>query len=282
VPSLAADLPLFSRYDLHTTRSRYDIGVRYLAPRDWEIAVNANRSDRTGAKPMGSVTRVTGGDIAAILADPIDQTTDLFTVSVAKRTKQDFLQLSYSGSKFTNHIDSLTWTNWASPATLMTMSSAPSNQAHALSLSAGHDFSRATRLVLTGAYGRNTQNGVFLTDASTPLVPTMSLDGLIVAQTYALKFTSRPTSRWNFGLGYKFDERDNRTAVRTFAYYDANEPAAATAINSAFSAALGVPPTLLGSNANVNASRPLQSPTEPGDGGCHAQAVVRALGTRRL
>ena len=253
---LAADLPLFSRYDLHTTRSRYDAGVSYIAPREWEIAVNANRSDRTGAKPMGSVTRVTGGDIAAILADPIDQTTDQITISIAKRTKQDFVQLGYYGSKFTNHIDSLTWTNWANPATSMTMSSAPSNQAHSLSLNAGHDFSRATRLVLTGAYGRNTQNAVFLADASTPLVPTTSLDGLVVTQTYALKLTSRPTRRWNLGLAYRFDERDNRTAVHTFAYYDANEPAAPTAINSAFSAALGVPPTLLSSNANVNANRP--------------------------
>ncbi len=253
---LAADLPLFARYDLHTTRARYEAGVSYIAPREWEIAVNANRSDRTGAKPMGSVTRVTGGDIAAILADPIDQTTDQFTVSVAKRTKKDFVQLSYYGSKFTNHIDSLTWTNWANPATSMTMSSAPSNQAHTLSLNAGHDFGRATRLVLTGAYGRNTQNAVFLADASTPLVPTTSLNGLVVTQTYALKLTSRPTHRLNLGLGYKFDERDNRTAVHTFAYYDANEPAAASAINSAFSASLGVPPTLLSSNANVNASRP--------------------------
>lgn len=253
---LAADLPLFARYELHTTRSRYAAGISFVAPREWEIAVNANRSDRTGAKPMGSVTRVTGGDIAAILADPIDQTTDQFSVSIAKRTKHDFAQLSYHGSRFTNHIDSLTWTNWANPATSMAMSSAPGNQAHTLSLNAGHDFSRSTRLVVTGAYGRNTQNAVFLTDASTPLVPTTSLDGLVVTQTYALKLTSRPMNRLNLGVGYKFDERDNRTAVHTFAYYDANEPAAATAINSAFSTALGVPPTLLSSNANVNASRP--------------------------
>ncbi len=253
---LAADLPLFAHHDLTTTRTRYKAGVSYIAPRQWEIAVNTNRSDKTGAKPMGSVSRVTGADISTILADPIDQTTDQFTVTLAKRTRANFLQLSYYGSKFTNHIDSLTWTNWANPATSMTMTSAPSNQAHTLSLNAGHDFSRSTRLVLTGAYGRNTQNAVFLTDASTPLVPTTSLNGLVVTQTYNLKLTSRPTNKLALGLTYKFDERDNRTAVHTFSYYDANEPAATTAINSAFSAALGVSPTLLGSNANVNSSRP--------------------------
>ncbi|MEQ1581602.1 MAG: MtrB/PioB family decaheme-associated outer membrane protein [Steroidobacteraceae bacterium] len=253
---LAADLPLFAQHDLYTTRSRVEAGISYLAPRQWEIAVNANRMDKTGAKPMGSVTRITGADISSILADPIDQTTDQFTVTLAKRTRQDFLQLSYYGSKFTNHIDSLTWTNWANPASSMTMSSAPSNQAHTLSLNAGHDFTRSTRVVLTGAYGRNTQNAVFLTDTGTPLVPTTSLDGLVVTQTYNLKLTSRPTNRLNLGLAYKFDERDNRTAVHTFAFYDANEPAGTTAINSAFSAALGLPASRLASNANVNASRP--------------------------
>ncbi len=253
---IGADLPSFLRDDLSTTRKRYDAGVSYLATPKWEITVNGRHEERTGAKPMGSITATTGGDISTVLADPIDQTTDQIAVALGYHDRHEFLQFAYNGSFFKNRVDSLTWTNWAQPATTMTMSSAPSNQSHQLALSGRYDFSATTRVVGSAAYTRNTQNDSFLTSASTPLVPVASLNGLVVMEAFNLKLTSRPRNDLNLGLSYKFDKHDNQTPVNIYAYYDANTAPGANPINTAFSGALGVPAALLSSNVNVNENRP--------------------------
>jgi Putative outer membrane beta-barrel porin, MtrB/PioB len=164
--------------------------------------------------------------------------------------------LMYYASNFDNKVKGLTWTNWAAPASTMTMSSTPSNQMHQLSLVAGHDLSSSTRLVANASYTRNTQNDAFLTDSSTALVPVSSLDGRVISKFYTVKLSSRPSNGVNLALQYKYDQRKNETAVHTFGFYDANEAAGAANINAAFSTALGVPAALLRSNANINASRP--------------------------
>ena len=253
---IGADLPLFGEHDLYTTRQRFDAGFSYLATSKWEFAFGAKHEDRTGTKPMGTVSAQTGGDIATILADPIDQTTDQFNATLGYHDKSRYLQVAYNGSLFKNHIDSLTWTNWALPTATDTVSSAPSNQSHQLSVGGRYDLSTTTRLVGSAAYTRNTQNDSFITDASTPLVPVSSLNGLVVTEALNLKVTSRPMKALDLALAYKFDVHDNKTPVHIYAFYDANGVPAATNINSAFSTALGVPAALLKSNVNVNETRP--------------------------
>ena len=252
----AADLGAFQLHPLFTERDRYEAGALFNVSPQWQFTASATRENKSGAKAMGTVTRSTGGDISAILADPIDQTTDQFNLGAAWRGKANFLQLAYYGSRFDNNIRGLTWSNWAQPATSMTMSSAPGNQAHQFSLVAGHDFSTNTRVVANASYGRNTQNQSYLTDASTVLVPVSSLSGEVVSKNFGLRLTSRPQRVVNLSLGFKHDERQNRTPVHVYAYYDANEAAGASNINAAFSTALGTAAGLLKSNANVNANRP--------------------------
>jgi hypothetical protein len=142
---------------------------------------------------------------------------------------------------------------------MSTMSSAPSNQSHQVSLSAGQDIGSYTRIAASGSLTRNTQNDPFYVDASTPLVPVSSLNGKVNTTNLGLKLTSRPLKSLNLGLGYKYDNRDNRTAVNTYGFFDAQEAAGGTAINAAFGTALNVPASvlaLLKSNTNINANRP--------------------------
>jgi hypothetical protein len=252
----AADLPAFHRFDLYTTRYKYGTGISLLATPKWEFSINAQRENRTGAKPMGTITATTGGDISTTIPDPIDQHTDQITASLGRRSRSDFVQFLYTGSIFHNDINSVTWTNWAQPTATMAMSSAPSNQMHQLLGTFGHTFSGTTRLVANGSYSRSTQDAAFLTNVSTPLVPLTSLRGVVVDKAFNLKLTSRPTSKLVLDAGYKYDERKNETPVNPYGFYDANTTPAATNINSAFATALGVPPTLLGSNVNINENRP--------------------------
>jgi hypothetical protein len=255
----AADLPAFGRYQLYTERKKYDAGFSAVITPKWEFAASARREDRTGTKAMGTVSRQSGGDIATLLPDPIDQTTDQFTATLGYKTKRNFIQVGYYASVFNNHISTLSWQNWALPASTATMTSAPSNKSNQLNFSAGQDIGSYTRIAATAALTRNTQNDSYYTDASTVLVPTGSLNGKVNTTSYGIKLTSRPIKALNLGLGYKYDDRDNRTTINTYGFLDAQEAAGGTAINANFGTALNVPAgvlALLKSNTNVNANRP--------------------------
>ncbi|HYM34896.1 MAG TPA: MtrB/PioB family outer membrane beta-barrel protein, partial [Steroidobacteraceae bacterium] len=217
---IAADVPAFHNVNLSTKRNDYSAGLNYLLGHNWEFSASAKHEKKDGLKPMGTVTRTTGGDISTIIPDPIDQKTDQFNASVTYRGKKEFVQFSYYASLFTNNIDSVTWTNWASPATTMTMSSAPSNKFHQFGLTGGYNFSNASKVVVNASYARNTQDDVFLTDTSTPLVPVASLDGQVVTKAFNAQYTAKPIKKLNVTLRYKYDDRDNRTSSNIFSFYD--------------------------------------------------------------
>lgn len=254
---IGADLPSFHGVSLSTKRTRTDGGISYNLDRQWEFKFSVRHEDKDGLKPMSTVTRQTGGDIATIIADPIKQQTDQINASVAYTADQGFMQAAYYGSLFRNDIKTVSWQNWAAPANAMNvMSSAPDNQFHQLALTGGYNFDRNTKLVVNGSYARNTQNQGFYTDASTPYASSSSLQGLVITKAFNARLTARPQKDLNLSANYKFDERENKTPVGLYAFYDAQEAAGATNANTAFTTALGLPAGALKSNANINASRP--------------------------
>jgi MtrB/PioB family decaheme-associated outer membrane protein len=254
---IAADLPAFQKFNLRTKRERVNLGANVLFGPRWDFTVSARHEDKTGTKPMGTVTRASGGDISTIIPDLIDQSTDQFNLGASFRGESSFFQAAYYGSVFRNNVKSMTWQNWALGApTFATMSSAPSNDFHQFSLTGGYNLAQTVKLVANASYGRARQDDAFLTDASTPLVPVASLHGLVETTNLGLKLTGRPTRELNFAAGYKYEDRNNKTPVNTYAYYDANQPPGASVANAAFLAALGLPAGALTGAANINANRP--------------------------
>ena len=172
-----------------------------------------------------------------------------------------FLNAGYYGSFFDNHVNTISWQNWADPTKSATISNAPSNEFNQFSLTGGYNFTPSTKLVMNGSYARSTQNQAFFTDASTPVMSRTSLDGLVVTKAFNMKLTAKPVQDLNVSGGYKFEDRDNQTPVSIFGYYDANEQGAST-LNTYFKTALAtltglnLNSTALGSNLNINASRP--------------------------
>ena len=258
---LAADLPAFHNVDLHTKRTRTDAGFSYLFDPQWEFKFSVRHEDKDGLKPISTVSRQSGGDLAAVIAEPIHQSTDQFNASLGYTADKFFLQGAYYGSLFKNDVKTISWQNWGvTPASMNTMASAPDNEFHQFSLTGGYNFDRNTKLVVNGSYGRNTQNQSFYTDASTPFVPNSSLDALVETKAFNARLSARPIKDLNLSANYKFDERDNRTPVGVYGFYDAQEAASATNLNTAFKAALvalGLPSsTVLRNNLNINANRP--------------------------
>ena len=259
----AADLPAFHNVDLYTKRKKYDAGITFNIDEQWQFKASVRHEDKDGYKPMSTVTRAFGspatsaGDIATVIADKIDQTTDQYNLALGYAGEKGFLNAAYYGSFFDNHVKSMSWQNWGiNSPTMATMSSAPSNEFNQFGLTGGYNFTPTTKLVMNGSYARSTQNDPFLTDVSAPLVPVSSLNGLIVTKAFNMKLTAKPIHDLNLSGGYKYEDRDNRTPVNTYGFYDASE-AKAGALNANFNTALGsTAPAGLGSNLNINANRP--------------------------
>ena len=254
--TIAADVPAFQNVDLATKRTTEDVGFSYNINSRWDIKASAKHQTREGVKALNMLSLVSG-TAAVTLPDLIDQTTDQYNVALNYTGENAFFQAAYYGSVFKNSVGSMTWQNpFIQTPTFSTMSSAPSNEFHQFSLTGGYKFSPTSKLVLNASYGRGTQNDTFLADpGNSPLgVPVSSLNGRVDWTSFGAKFTARPAKGLNFLASYKYDDRDNRTPVNTYAFYDAGEPKAATA--SPFNAALGLPAGTLGSNINIYANRP--------------------------
>jgi hypothetical protein len=254
---LASDLPDFHNFNLQTTRQAFDGGFVYNFTSQWEGKISARHEDKDGVKPMSTVTRQTGGDIATVIPDPIKQTTDQFNASLTYTADKGYLQAAYYGSLFHNDVKTVYWQNWADPTKpLNAMSSAPDNEFHQFLLTGGYNFDRNTKLVLNGQYSRSTQDENLYKDAGTPFVPVTTTNALIITKAFNARLTSRPMKDLNVSANYKYEDRDNQTPVNMYGFYDAQDAPSTTAANPAFTSALGLPAGALASNININANRP--------------------------
>jgi MtrB/PioB family decaheme-associated outer membrane protein len=224
----AADLAAFHTVKLQTQRKRTDLALSTQIDAQLTLKAGFRHEDKNGLKPMGTNSRQTGSDIAAVVPDLIDQSTEQVNLALHYKGQQSFWQVGYYGSLFSNHVDSMTWQNWATLATpnVNTMSSAPSNVFHQLHATGGYDFSKTTHLVVDAALGRSSQDEAFLTNVTTPVVPVPSANALIDSRSLSLKLTGKPTPSLQLAAGYKFDTRENRTPVNTYQFSDNNQPVA--------------------------------------------------------
>ena len=254
---IATDLPDFHNVDLGTKRKTYKGGFTYDIDRNWEFKVSGQHQTKDGLKPLGSVSSQVR-EFSAILAYPVDESTDQYNVSLTYNVPKGFMQVAYYGSIYRNDIKSLTWQDVSDLTKTATLSSAPSNDFHQFLLTGGYNFTPTTKLVVDASYGRNTQDDAYLTTGQNnqyPLgLPQSSLNGLVVNEAFNARFTSRPVQKLNFVANYKYDDRHNETPVNIYYFQDANESASSAA--SPFNAALGLAPNTLASNINIYANRP--------------------------
>jgi MtrB/PioB family decaheme-associated outer membrane protein len=251
---LAADLPDFHNLNLDTVRKTYSGGFSYNFDPRWELKVSASQTQQNGMKPLNMIS-LASGTFSAVLPNLIDQTTNQYNASINYTGERFFFTAAYYGSYFTNNNNSITFDNAFAKGTLSTMSTAPSNEFNQFTLKGGYNFSPATKLVVGASYGRNTQNDQFINDASLmPLgLPATSLDGLVVSEMFNARLTAKPIKDLNVGIGYTFNDRENKTPVNVYEFYDAGEAKSGA---SSFNGALGLPAGTLGSNINIYANRP--------------------------
>lgn len=254
--TIATDIPQFYEKDISTERKRSDAGFLYNITSRWDVRASFSHEDKSGAKLMNFLS-LASGTSAVTLPDPIDQTHDQYNASLNYSGEKGFFQAGYYGSIFKNNINSVTWQNPFDPAKSSTFGSAPDNQFHQLLMTGGYKFSPATKLVVNGSYGRATQNEAFIQGPELPFgLPGGSLNGKVETTTFNMKLTSRLSKDLNVWAGYKYDDRDNKTPVSIYRFYDAGE---APTGSSPFNGFFGLPATganSMGSNINIYENRP--------------------------
>jgi MtrB/PioB family decaheme-associated outer membrane protein len=251
---IAADVPSFANLNLDTTRKVYGGGFNFNIDPRWELKVSATQTQQTGLKPLNMIS-LASGTVSSVMPNLIDYTTNQYNASLTYTGENFFFTAAYYGSYFTNNTDSVTFENAFAKGTFATMSTAPSNDFNQFTLKGGYNFSPTTKLVIGGSYGRNTQNDQFLNNsADLPLgIPTSSLNGLVVTEMFTARLTSKPIKDLGFNLGYTYNNRDNKTPINTYVFYDAEEPKTGA---SSFNTQLGLAPGTLGSNINIYNNRP--------------------------
>jgi len=289
-----ADLGDFQSIRLSTKRDKEKYGVSYDLSRAWSVNLGMQRENKRGIKPLGIVNSGGGGyggENAVILPELIDTTTDQYTAELNFKGEKSFLTAAYFGEMFDNKAPYMTVANPygvgsynnSQPATAYGVSSAtiseePNSTFNQFRLTGGYNFAPATRLVADAAYGRNGQNAGFVVDPamfSTPtgatgaannngtVLPANSANGLVITKSFDLKLSARPLAPLNVDVAYKYDDRDNRTPVNTYAWYDAgakNFGAPGSVLNGATIAGIPVGTPLYGgtgqNNVNIVANRP--------------------------
>ena len=251
---IAADVPSFNNLNLDTVRKVYSEGLGFNIDPRWDVKVSASQTQQNGLKPLNMIS-LASGTVSAVLPNLIDQITNQYNASINYTGDKFYFTAAYYGSYFTNHNNSMTFENPFAKGTVATMSTAPSNDFNQFILKGGYNFTPTTKLVVGASYGRNTQNDPFLNNPTDlPIgLPTSSLNGLVVTEMFTARLTAKPVKNLNVGLAYTYNDRDNKTPVNTYAFYDAEEPKTGA---SSFNGTLGLPAGTLGSNINIYANRP--------------------------
>ena len=112
-----ADVPLFHNVNLYTKRTKYDAGFNFIFDERWGFDANFRPEHKDGLKPMGTVSRNTGGDISTVIPDLIDTDHNQINVSLNFKGKKSFAQAGYYGSFFKNNVPFMSWQNWATGPT---------------------------------------------------------------------------------------------------------------------------------------------------------------------
>lgn len=252
----ATDVPDFLNYHLATKRTRGDAQLLFTPSERVDIPVSYSREHKDGRRAMGAVSSQVNEN-AILMPYKVDWDTDQATAAVKYRLKKLYVSFGYYGSFFHNNVNGVTWQDLADPTKSATLAEEPSNQFNQFLVTAAYSFSKTTRLLVAGSYGRNTQDQAFLTPASAQNgqlafgLPRNSLGGLVVNSLALAKLTAKHGTKWDFVVAYRFEDRDNQTPVNIYLFQDANESKSGT---SPFSGLNGLP-TGLGSNTNIYNNR---------------------------
>jgi MtrB/PioB family decaheme-associated outer membrane protein len=186
-----------------------------------ELFVDYRQQQRDGVDIFGAANVAQ----ASLLLRPLDHQTDEIDLGARYATERGHLTLAYYGSFFENDASSLTWDNPFAfdPATSLPgedrgrHAQEPDSDFQQVMLSGSYAFSAMDTLIgFSAAIGRGEQNDALLSYTIDPgiaagALPVSTLDAQVDTQNFALNVTARPLPKARVKLGFRRDERDNKT-----------------------------------------------------------------------
>jgi len=234
-----------NNFELQTKRERIGVGASFIPIQRWQFDVDFNHENKQGVDATGGAiasgtTQIVGSTTTSLLPEPIDYETDIVNATLSYAGKGGQLGLSYQMSLFNNVNNSLSWQDPFNTAASGSMSLAPDNEFHLLSLTGGYYLPYRSHLTGLISMGRMTQNQDFQPYTVNPnavatALPRSSLDGEVWLTTAQLKLASRPVDKLRLNAELKYNERDNRTPVETYNYVILDSTAFKTATNRPYS-----------------------------------------------
>jgi len=220
-----------NNFELETKRKRAKAGVSFIPKESWQFDIDVSHENKQGVDATGSALvsfsnptqGITGNTSLTILPEPIDQDTDIVNAKLSYAGDGGQVDLKYEMSIFDNNNNSLTWQDPFNTATVGSMSLAPDNEFHQLSLAGGYTLPYKSHLTGLVSMGRMTQNQDYQpytinNNATTSPLPQTSLDGEVWLKNAQLKLTSRPITSLRLNAELRYNERDNKTSVATYDY----------------------------------------------------------------
>jgi MtrB/PioB family decaheme-associated outer membrane protein len=206
---------------------------------------------RTGVPGGGAGTTLFGAGLALLL-NPNKSTTDTFSLAANWTSEKAYASLEYFLSVYRDDYSGFSWSNGYYGATgaaggplplpsnfggvdlngrypTSTLSTPPDNQFHQLKATGGYIFSRDTKLVGGFSFGINKQNqnyaGSYSTEAlranlaqAVGVTSPGSLDGEVQVWHADARLTHKFSPKLNGSVGFKFNERLNKTPSYAFTY----------------------------------------------------------------
>jgi len=206
------------RIDIASDRSVFEIGGRYHPTSRFSFAADYRRQEQDGLDIFGGPYFTQ----TSLLPMPVDYVTDEVDISLRYASDSGFVALGWYLSDFESGSNAYIWEH---PFTSMTgaesgaLAPAPDSRFQQISVTAGYAFPASrTAVNASAAIGRIEQDDSFLpytnnTNISTTPLPRSSLGGDVDTGNFAVAVTSRFVDKLRVKLTYRYDERDNQTAV---------------------------------------------------------------------
>jgi len=215
-------------FALETKREAIGVGARINVKQRWYFDVDFRNEtkdgvDATGAAIANGQRQLMRSTTTSLIAEPIEYETSLVNAKVEYAGDDGQLDLRYHVSFFNNNNNALDWQDPFNPAASASMSLAPDNEFHQLSLNGGYKLPYRSRITGVFSMGRMTQNDDFQpytvnSGIASPVLPANSLDGEIWLTTAQLKLSSRPVDKLRLNAELRYNERDNKTPVNSYDY----------------------------------------------------------------
>lgn len=210
-------------FDISTKRKQIGLGASWSPGSAWDYGVAYRHETRDG-------TRGTSGAFftnAAQLIAPVEYDTDQIDASATYTGAKFQAKFAYYGSIFRDSNSALTFQNPFNPivagADAGQLALPPDNQFHQISASLAYQFTERTRGTADIAFGRMTQDQMFLAptinpNLAVPSLPTSSLDGRVDTFNANVALNSAVTDRLRLNGVYIHNDRDNRTSQAAYTW----------------------------------------------------------------